>query len=46
MAKAGTKIAVGDKIEIQFGDKAVKVEVLVVKETVKKEEAKEMFKYL
>lgn len=46
VAKAGAKVSVGDIIEIQFGNKAVKVEVLVVKETVKKEEAKDMFKYL
>lgn len=46
VAKAGTKVAIGDIIEIQFGDKAVKVEVLIVKETVKKDEAKDMFRYL
>ncbi|QUI20825.1 RNA-binding S4 domain-containing protein [Vallitalea pronyensis] len=46
VAKAGTKVKEGDIIEIQFGDKVVKVEVLIVKETVRKEEAKEMFKYL
>lgn len=46
VAKAGTKVAIGDIIEIQFGDKAVKVEVLTVKETVKKDEAKDMYKYL
>lgn len=46
VAKAGTKVAIGDVIEIQFGDKAIKVEVLTVKEIVKKEEAKDMYKYL
>lgn len=46
VAKAGSKVKEGDTIEIQFGDKAVKVEVLIVKETVRKEEAKDMFKYL
>ncbi len=46
VVKAGTKVNEGDIIEIQFGDKVVKVEVLIVKETVRKEEAKEMFKYL
>ena len=36
----------GDIIEIQFGTRTVKVEVLNVQETVKKEEAKELFRYL
>lgn len=45
-AKAGTPVKEGDVIEIQFGNKAVKVEVLDVQETVKKEEAKELFRYL
>lgn len=44
--KASYDVKVGDMIEIQFGNKAVKVEVLVVAETVRKEEAKEMFSYL
>lgn len=43
-AKASTDVKVGDVLEIQFGNKPVKVEVLDVKETVKKDEAKEMFK--
>ena len=33
-------------LEIGFGTKAVKVEVLNVQETVKKDDAKEMYKYL
>lgn len=40
-AKASKDIKVGDKIEIQFGQRIVKVEVVSVKETVKKDEAKE-----
>ena len=36
----------GDIITISFGNKEVKVEVLDVQETVKKEEAKELFRYL
>ena len=43
VAKASVKVKVGDIIEIQFGAKAVKVEV---QDTTKKEEAKELFKYL
>lgn len=45
-AKASTSVKAGDKIEIQFGSKAVKVEVLDVKETVRKEEAENLFRYL
>lgn len=45
-AKASVSVKAGDKIEIQFGSKAVKVEVLDVKETVRKEEAENLFRYL
>lgn len=45
-AKASANIKAGDIIAIQFGNKEVKVEVLDVQETVKKEEAKELFRYL
>lgn len=45
-AKASADVKTGDVITIQFGNKDVKVEVLSVLETVRKEEAKEMFKYL
>ncbi len=45
-AKAGAEVKVGDIIEIQFGTRNVKVEVTSVQETVKKEEAKEMYKDL
>ena len=45
-AKASVKVRVGDTIEIQFGSKSVKVEVLDVKETVKKEEAENLYRYL
>lgn len=46
VAKASVKVKVGDVIEIQFGSKAVKVEVLDLQDTTKKEEAKELFRYL
>lgn len=45
-AKASADVKVGDIITIGFGNKDVKVEVLAVQETVKKEEAKELFRYL
>lgn len=46
VAKASVKVKVGDVIEIQFGTKNVKVEVLDIQDTTKKEEAKELFRYL
>lgn len=46
VAKASVKVKVGDIIEIQFGTKNVKVEVLDLQDTTKKEEAKDLFKYL
>ena len=45
-AKASVKVKPGDVIEIQFGTRIVKVEVLELQETTKKEEAKDLFKYL
>lgn len=45
-AKASAQVKAGDVLEIQFGSKAVKVEVLNVQETVKKEEAQELYRYL
>ena len=46
VAKASVNVAVGDVIEIGFGTRSVKVEVLDVQETTKKDEAKDLFKYL
>ena len=46
VAKASINVKAGDVIEIQFGNKSVKVEVLDVTETVRKEEAKDLYKYL
>lgn len=45
-AKASVKVKPGDIIEIQFGTRTVKVEVLDIKDTTKKEEAEDLFKYL
>ena len=45
-AKASANVKVGDILTIQFGNKEVKVEILDVQETVKKDEAKELFKYI
>lgn len=45
-AKASAIVKVGDIIEIGFGAKAVKIEVLDVQETTRKDDAKELYKYL
>lgn len=45
-AKPSAQVKVGDIIEIGFGTKSVKVEVLAIADTTKKDEAKELFKYL
>ena len=46
VAKAGVAVKAGDIIEIGFGTRNVKIEVLDVTETVRKEEAKDLFRYL
>lgn len=45
-AKASAEVKAGDIITIGFGNKEVKVEVLSVQETIRNEEAKELFRYL
>jgi ribosomal 50S subunit-recycling heat shock protein len=45
-AKASTNVKVGDEIEILFGQKSVKVRVLNIQDTTKKEEAKDLFEYI
>ncbi|MBQ6075775.1 MAG: RNA-binding S4 domain-containing protein [Lachnospiraceae bacterium] len=44
--KASYEVKPGDEIEIGFGNRTVKVRVLQVKETVRKEEADSLFEYL
>ena len=46
VAKASVKVKPGDIIEIVFGTKTVKVEVLEIRDTTKKDEAKDLFRYL
>ena len=45
-AKASAQVKSGDVIEITFGSRTVKAEVLSVAETVRKEEAQELFRYI
>ena len=44
--KASVQVKTGDTVEIQFGSRNVKVEVLEVKDTVKKDEVESMFRYI
>lgn len=46
IAKASVDVKVGDVIEIHFGDKTVKVMVTDIIETTKKDDAKDMYKYV
>ena len=45
-AKASAEVKIGDILEIGFGTKSVRVEVLNVQETTRKDEAKELFRYM
>ena len=45
-AKASLNFKVGDMIEIAFGTKTVKVKVLDIQDTTKKEAAKDLFEYV
>lgn len=46
VAKASVEVKVGDIIEIRFGNNLTKVEVLSLKESVRKEGALEMYRSL
>ena len=46
IAKAGAEVKPGDIIEIAFGNRNVKVRVKDVKETIRKEEAEDMYEYI
>ena len=45
-AKASADVKEGDVLEIAFGTRTVKVRVLNVQETVRKDEASELFEYV
>ena len=45
-ARASAPVSIGDEIEIQFGTRSVRVQVLDIKETVRKEEAENLYRYL
>ena len=46
LARASAEVKAGDVIEIAFGTKAVKVMFSSVLNSIRKEDAKEMFEYL
>lgn len=46
VAKSGTKVKVGDIVEIRFGNNITKFEVLELKEHVKKEEVSNLYKMM
>lgn len=45
-ARASYDVKIGDIIEINFGTRNVKIEVLAVKETVKKEESENLYRII
>ena len=46
VARASAEVKPGDVITISFGNRETNVEVLSVQETVRKEEAADLFRYL
>lgn len=46
VAKASLDVKAGDIIEIAFGQRTVKIRVLGIQDTTKKDAAKELFEYL
>ena len=46
VARASAEVKPGDVIAISFGDKEVKAEVLAVQDTVRKDAAGDLFRYL
>lgn len=45
-AKASSEVKVGDRLEIGFGQRQIVAEVLEIRETVRADEAKNMYKLL
>lgn len=45
-ARASAPVHTGDEIEIQFGTRTVRVKVLEIRDTVRKEEAESLYQYL
>lgn len=45
-AKAGDEVAIGDIVEVQFGNRAQKVRVLDIKDNVQKKGAEDLYEIL
>jgi ribosomal 50S subunit-recycling heat shock protein len=45
-AKAGAEIGAGDEVEVRFGNSTLRIRVLIVKESVRKEDAVDMYEIL
>lgn len=45
-AKAGAQVKVGDVVTLRFGDRTFRFRILVVEETVKKQDTAEMYEVL
>jgi len=43
VAKSSTEVSVGDTLELHFGEKTMKIKVLNIKETTKKNDSADMF---
>ena len=43
VAKSSSEVSIGDVIELHFGEKTMKVKVLNIKETTKKNDSADMF---
>lgn len=46
VVKSGTKVKIGDIVEIRFGNNTSKFEVLDIKEHIKKEEAPNLYRMM
>ncbi|MGO2082806.1 RNA-binding S4 domain-containing protein [Vagococcus sp.] len=46
LAKSSTTVKVGDKLKIIFGNKTLEVRVIMIKETTKKDEAKDLYEVI
>lgn len=46
VAKPGTEVKVGDVLEIGFGQKATKAEILAIKEAVRADEARDLYRLI
>lgn len=46
VAKSSSEVSVGDVLELHFGEKTMKIRVLNIKETTKKDESADMYEEL